>query len=324
MSKEMDVLFESARGAMALAKKLGASDASVYASRSRDVETRWRDGKLEKIAEATSRSVSIGLYVDGRYGSMSTSDLRPEALGSFVENAVAIVRTLARDPHRRLPDPKLYAGRIDADLEMYDPAVSGLTADGRLLRAKAMEEGARSVKSADRIASVTTTVSNEVEVSVKDADGRRPEDWASPTVRFVGDLPEPASVGREAAERALGAKNGASGVMPVLVEARSARSLLRHLPAPLGGGALQQKESFFEGKLGKVVASSVLTLTDEPHLRRGLASRPYDGEGMATKPRVLIEGGALKSYFIDVYYGSKLGMPRRRACSRSASAAFAS
>lgn len=335
MSAETNELLEAARAAMNLATKLGASSAGVHASRSREVETTWRDGKLEKIADATSRSVSINLYVDGRWGAMSTSDLRPPALEKFVGDAVSMVRALAKDPHRKLPEPALYAGRSEADLEIYDPKVAELTTDARLLRAKAIEEGARAARGADRIVSVTASVSDSesfvarvhsngfegayrntnasasAEVSVKDADGRRPEDGAYASVRFLGDLPPPAALGREATERAvsrLGAKKVGSGTMTILVEARAARSLLRHLVGPLQGSSLQQKESFYEGKVGSPVASNVFTLTDEPLLKRGLASRPFDGEGLATKPRSLIDHGVLRSYLLDVYYASKLGM----------------
>ena len=334
-SKEEQELLGGARTAMALAKKLGAADAAAFASTSRDLETTWRDGKLEKISEATSRSISLNLFVDGRYGSMSTSDLRPAAMQTFVENAVSMVKALAKDPHRRLPDPALYAGRSDADLQIFDPKIAELTTDMRLGRAKAMEEGARSAKGSDKITSVTasvsdstsylarvasngfegtyrtTMISTEAEVSVKDADGRRPEDYVSASVRLASDLPDPGAVGREATDRAiarLGVKKVPSGTMTVLVEARAARSLLRHLIGPISGGALQQKESFYEGQLGKSVASNVLTLTDEPLLEKGLASRPCDGEGIASKKRMLIEKGVLRSYLVDVYYGSKLGI----------------
>lgn len=335
MSGDSKELLDAARAAMGLAKKLGASDAGVYAAKSREVETTWREGKLEKIADATSRSVSINLFVDGRWGAMSTSDLRPPALEKFVGDAVSMVRALAKDPHRKLPDAALYAGRSEADLEVFDPKVAELTTDARLLRAKAMEEGARAARGADRIVSVTTSVSDsegqvarvasngfegayrttsvsaEAEVSVKDADGRRPEDWAFGSMRYIGDLPDSAALGREATERAvarLGAKKMGSGTMTILVEARAARTLLRHIVGPLQGGSLQQKESFYEGKVGSPVASNLFTLTDEPLLKRGLASRPFDGEGIAAKTRSLVDRGTLRSYLLDVYYASKLGM----------------
>ena len=95
--------------------------------------------------------------------------------------------------------------------------------------------------------------------------------------------------------------------MSILIEARAAQTILRHLIGPLGGGAIQQKESFFDGKLDAPVGSAMFTLTDEPLLKRGIASRPFDSEGITAKSRPLIEKGVLKTYLLDVYYASKLG-----------------
>jgi len=335
MSGASSELVDAARAAIALAKKHGASDGAATASSARDVETSWRDGKLEKVSDATRRDLVMTLYVDGKYGSMTTNDLRPAALDRFVEDAVSLVRAVAKDPHRKLPDPALYKDRSTADLEVYDPKVAELTTETRLQRCKAMEEAARGISGNDKIISVTTGVydgtheyarvaSNgfegthrstsltmSAEVTVKDDDGRRPEDWSSSDTRFAADQPDPASLGRDAAERAknrLNSKKIDSGSMTILVEARAARGLMRHLIGPLGGGALQQKESFFVDKINMPVASKHFTFVDDPLLRRGLASKAFDGEGMSAKSRTLIDKGVLKTYLIDVYYGSKLGM----------------
>jgi len=324
-----------AEKALELAKQAGAQAAAATVQRYREVDTTWRDGKLEKVSDATSRMLTVQLYVDERYGSMVTSDLRPAALERFVADSVTMVRALAKDPHRKLPDPATYEGRSTEDLEIWDPAVPALSADDRLRRAKALEAGARDVKEASRILSVTgsfgdysaeltrvtsngfsgsyrnTYVSQSAEVSVKDDDGRRPSEWADASVRRLAALPTPESVGKEATERALrrlGAKKVASGTKTIVVEARAARGLIRHLIAPLSGSALQQKESFLEGKLGAKIAAAPLTLVDEPLLHGALGSRPFDGEGMSTKRRPIIEKGALRSYFIDTYYARKLGV----------------
>ncbi|MBX3230909.1 MAG: TldD/PmbA family protein [Labilithrix sp.] len=335
MSAETKALAESAKTALQLAKKHGCSDASANASMEREVNTQWRDGKIEKVSDATSKSVSLGVYVDGKYGSMTTNDLRPAALDKFVADAVSLVRALAKDPHRKLPDPSLYAGRHEGDLEIFDPDVAGLTSEMRVARARSLEEAARSVPGSDKIVSVTTNVGDstyhsfrvttngfeggyratsiwvDAETAVKDDDGRRPEDYSAAAVRFAKDLPSDAEIGKDATLRALaklGAKKMGSGTMPIIVEARAARGLLGHLMGPMSGGALQQKQSFYEGRIGKQVASKAFTLTDEPLVKRGLASRAFDSEGITAKPRALIEKGVLKSYLLDTYYASKLGL----------------
>jgi PmbA protein len=104
-------LLESTRTAARLALKKGATEAAAGGWLARHVEVTWRDGKIEKVSEATTRGLALDLYVEGRYTAVSTSDLRPEALERFVEDSVALARKLAPDPHRCLPDPALYRGQ---------------------------------------------------------------------------------------------------------------------------------------------------------------------------------------------------------------------
>jgi len=189
---------------------------------------------------------------------------------------VALARTLAKDPHRALPDPALYAGQARVDLQLEDASHDQVTAAERRRMAEQLEAAARAVKGAERIVSVTTSVSDSqsesarvhsngfegrrrgtsfwmsAEVSAKDADGRRPEDGDYAGARHFKDLPELAAVGRGAAERALrrlGAKKGPSAVLPVVVDHRAAGRLVSLLTGPLAASALQQKRSMFEGKL---------------------------------------------------------------------------
>jgi PmbA protein len=328
-------LIDIARRAAALARARGAAEAAAGLYRARHVEVAWRDGKLEKVTEATTRGLGLDLYVDGRYAAVSTSDLRPEALERFVADSVALARTLAPDPHRRLPDPARYAGQAQVELELCDPTYGALDAGARREAARAVEEAARAVKGAEAILSVSTGVSDtqgesvlvhtngfegsrrstdfwvSAEVAVKDPDGRRPEEYASSGARHRADVEAPEVVGRRAGERAvarLGAVKGASGVGRLAVDARASGRLVGALFGPLSAGALQQKRSFLEGKLGAEVGSRLLEIRDDPHVRRGLGSRLYDGEGLAAHPFPVFEGGVLRSYYVDTYYGRKLGM----------------
>jgi len=332
----MDSLLDIARRAAQLALSCGAGEAAAGTYRARHVELSWRDGKLEKVTEATTRGLGLDLYVDGRYASVSTSDLRPEALARFVADSVALARTLAPDPHRRLPDPALYAGQADVELELEDHGQTVMDASARRDAVQAAEVAARSVKGAGAILSVTTGASGthgesalvhtngfegsrratdfwlSAEVTVKDPDGRRPEEHAASGARHLGDLELPEAIGRRAAERALariGSVKGPSGMVALAVEARAAGRLVSALFGPLAAAALQQKRSFLEGKLGASVGSRLLDVRDDPHLRRGLGSRRYDGEGLAARPFPVFEAGVLRFFYVDTYYGRKLGIP---------------
>jgi len=331
----MSDLLDVTRQAAALALRKGANEAAAGAYRSRHVEVAWRDGKLEKVTEATTRGLGLDLYVEGRFASVSTNDLRPEALDRFVQDSVALARTLAPDPHRRLPDPALYAGRPEVELELEDQTYGTLDAGGRREAAEAVEAAARAVKGAEAILSVTASVSDSrsesalvqtngfegsrrstdfwtaAEVTVKDPDGRRPEEYASCGARNRADLEPPEVVGRRAAARAvarIGSVKGESAVVSLAIDARAAGRLVSALLGPIAAAAIQQKRSFLEGKVGEAIGSPLLDLRDDPLVRRGLGSRHYDGEGIAAKAFPIFERGVLRGLYVDCYYGRKLGV----------------
>jgi PmbA protein len=328
-------LLEVAERCTKIALGKGASEVAARAYKVRDVSVQWRDGKLEQIGEATTRGVGLQLYVDGRFSTVTSSDLRPEALDTFIGDAVTMTRSLTKDPFRSLPDPKLYAGQPTVDLQIEDPAYPTVTPEKRREVAQTIEAAARSVKGAESILSVTTGFSDNraesvrvhsngftgarvdtafwasAQVSVKDPDGRRPEDYAYAGVRHVAEMPGAEGIGRAAAERTLarlGAKKPESAVLTMVLENRAAARLVGALTAALSAQALQQKRSFLEGRLGQEVGSPRLTLTDEPLLARGFGSRLFDGEGLAAKTLPLFEKGVLRNYYIDTYYGKKLQM----------------
>lgn len=328
-------MLTTAQQCVTMAKKAGASDAAARAHRVRDVTIDWRDGKVEKITEATTRGVALQLYAGGRYAAVSTSDLRPEALKTFIEDSIVVAKQLAPDSFRALPDPALYKGQASIDLQLEDPKYLTVTAeDGRKL-AKAVEDAARAVEGSKSILSVSGSFTNNQSetflvtsngfsgsrrdtqfwvgggVSVKDEDGRRPEDWAYAGARFIGDLPAAASLGDLAARRALGrlgSKKGESGELTVAVDSRAAGRLVGMFGAALTGSNLQQKRSFLDGKLGQSVASKVMTVHDDPLVPKAFGSRLFDNEGIAAKKRVVMNGGVLQSFYIDNYYGRKLGL----------------
>ncbi len=320
---------------VARAQAHGAQQAAASAYQVREVSVQWRDGAVEKLTEATTRGVGVELYVDGRYASVSTSDLRAEALDTFLSDAVAMTRALAPDPFRALPDPQLYAGQSALDLQLADPDYGALTAVARRELAQQLEHAARNTPEGHRILSVTTSVSDShsqswrvhsdgfagekagtsywlgAEVSVQDADGRRPEDACYAGARWRGDVPDPQGIGEEATRRTLsrlGSAKPPSGQLTLVVDARAAGRVVSSLLGGLSAAGWQQKRSFLEGKLGAQIGNDLLDLTDDPLVVRGLGSRRFDGEGMASRPMPLFSAGVLRHGFVDTYYGKKLQM----------------
>ncbi len=322
-----------AEWAMKNARQKGAAEVAVNISNQRQVDIEFRDKKLETLKESTQNSLSIDIYVDNKYSSHSTNDLRQDSLDQFINEAVASTKYLAKDDYRVLPDPKFYDPRLDMDLQIRDTAYEKVDSSQRVAFAEAAEAAAMA-QSQNIISSTAgysdvifhsvkihsngfsgeregTSFSAGAEVTVSDPNGGRPEDWDWATTRFREELPSPEMLGKNAAQRALG-KIGQqkieSGTYTMVVENRSGGRLLGMLRTPMSARALQQKSSYLEGMLGKKIASDTLTLIDDPFIPRGLGSRLYDGEGMAAQKRIFIENGILQNYFIDYYYGQKLGM----------------
>ncbi|MCB9540164.1 MAG: TldD/PmbA family protein [Myxococcales bacterium] len=335
MSTALDELLEAAHAAAKQAQACGADHAKAAVVRSRGVDIEWRDGQLDKVQERTRRALSIELYVDGRYSASSTNDLRPEAVEAFIGEAVSMTRLLEPDPHRALPDPARYAGRADVDLDLFDPAVHGISTEQRLKRARDLEALVREGAGDLPIVSVSTSVddgfsqsarvhtngfegaregttfSYAAMVTVKDADGRRPMGWDYAYRRHLSDLApieRVAAVAREKARAQLGAGKLPTGKYPIVVENRALPRLLSALLAPLSGPSLQQRRSLWEGRLGDKIASELLTIIDAPHTPRGLGSALWDGDGFATTRRPIIEKGVLQTYLIDDYYARKMGV----------------
>jgi PmbA protein len=239
-----------------------------------------------------------------------------------------------------LPEPERYPawareGREpELDLHLEDTTYDGLTAVDRRRIAAELETAARSVPGAEKILSVTTSVSDDLteswrvhsngfhahrrgtafwigaEVSVLDADGRRPEDAAYAGSRFRAEVPDATGLGLEAGERTmarLAAQKPPSAVMTMVVDHRSAGRLAAYLLGPLAGAALQQKRSFLDGKENQQIGSEWLDVTDDPFVPRGFGSRLFDGEGLQAKRLPVFEAGSLRNYYVDSYYGRKLG-----------------
>jgi len=323
-------LLDEACAALERARKAGADDAVAAVGEGVETEFRFRDGKLEKVQESGSRSLALQLYVDGRYGSHATSDLRDTELQRFVEDAVALTRALERDPYRAIPDPALYAGRAEIDLELVDPTLAGLSRERALDWLGAMDAAthaharvvsatssvswrrgasARASTNGFRGESAATSVSYGSGVTLDEGNGKRPEAYRFVGGRRLADLPPPAGVAAEALARALarlGSAKAPSARTTLVVDPEAGPGILRFLFGALTAAAVQQRRSFLAQRGDQAVASPLLTLTDDPFVPRGLGSRLWDGEGIAARRLPIVDAGMLRAFYVDTYYGRKL------------------
>ena len=148
-------------------------------------------------------------------------------------------------------------------------------------------------------------------------------DWAAESRTFAADMPTPEEIGARAGQRAaerLGARRPPTGAVPILFDERIAASLIGHLLAAINGTAIARGASWLRNALGEAVLPAALTLTEEPLIPRYGASRPFDAEGLATAPRVLVVDGVLQGWVLDLATGRKLGLPSTANAMRGPSA----
>jgi len=328
MSGHQDLL-QQARAAMNAATAKGAQGVRVTVRRSTDSSVERRDGKIDRVRESTALSLSLALFVDGRYSSNTTSDMRSDAVARFIDDAVGMTRVLAADPHRGLPDPDRYAGRLATDLRVLDPEIGSVAPEWRKQAASELEAGARSLPEIHKqllsvLATCSTNLSESAKVAsngmegleasssfglsafvtVRDAGGRKPAaGWGATTV-FRNRLPAARDVGQRAAVRAfrsVGAAPLRTGDYRCVIENVAAGRLLDAWWNALEGGNIQQRRSFLADKFGQTIAHPCVSITDDPHVVEGLGSGTFDNEGMATRPRPLVEHGVLRGGWFDTY-----------------------
>ena len=312
------------------AKDAGATAAEAEISLGFGQNVSVRMGETETIEYNRDKGVSVTVYFGQQKGHASTSDLSPQAIQDTVSAACNIARYTAKDEFCGLADADLMAKDIP-DLDLYHPWA--LSVDDAISLAKECEASARGVDK--RItnsegASVSTyegmfayanshgfnggyaTSRQGMSCSViaEEADSMQRDYWYT-TARSAKDLDSATAVGRLAGERTvrrLGSKRIKTAQVPVLFEASLASGLISHLISAISGGNLYRKSTFLLDSLGKQVMSSQITIEEQPHLLKGLASSPFDNEGVATKPRTLIKEGVLNGYMLSSYSARKLGM----------------
>jgi PmbA protein len=296
-----------------------AADALYHGDRSTDVHVRL--GQLENVDQSEGEEIGLRVFVGHRSASVSASDLAPQSLRALAERAVAMAREAPEDRFAGLaPEDRLQRGPA-RDLDMDDAREP----DPAALRDRALaaEDTARAVPgvtnseggsaSAGRslIALATShgfaggyaASAHSVSASMlAERDDQKQRDGAWHWVRYLDELDEAEEIGRLAGERAvarLGAHKLPSGPMPVVFDPRVGGSLVGHMLGAISGPAITRGTSFLQDKLGAAVFASGITIIDDPHRVRGLRSRPFDGEGLPTAPKRLIESGVLTGWLLD-------------------------
>jgi PmbA protein len=318
---------------LAMATRLGATDAGAEVSEGTGLSVSVRKGDLENVERNRDKSLGISVYLGQRRGNASTSDFSRAALEQTVRAAWDIARFTAEDPAAGLPEETDLATPPEAarDLDLFHPWQIDAAQAAELARRceQAAFDTSRRISNSEG-AGVSAQqshfwagnsrgfrggyASSRHSISVAPIAGRgkgmQRDAWYS-SMRDAADLASPEAVGRYAAERALSRLNSsrvATSEVPVLFEAPVAAGLLGALVQAISGGALYRKASFLVDSLGQQILPLHVDVHEDPHVPKGKGSAPFDDEGVHTRARHVVTGGVVQGYFLSSYSARKLGM----------------
>jgi len=329
---------------LARCARAGAKQADAVLVLAEAIETRVRGEEIDFVKQSKERTLGIRAMVQGADGLStavtSTSDLSPETALKLAEETVALAQATAPDPFAGLPEGD-FAGDAP-DLSLLDDADRSVSVDQHIETARAAESAARAVD--ERIQNSEGSESSAEFLQIhygnsagffggyesashglfsmpiaRSGDAMQTDYWSS-VARTRAGLESPDDVGRRAAERALrrlGAVRAPTSEVPVVFDPLTARSLLSHVASCITGGSVYRKTSFLADKLGREIANSRLTIIDDGRRPGGLGTRPFDGEGLATRRTTVVEEGQLKSFLLDSYSARKLALEATGSASRS-------
>jgi PmbA protein len=316
------------------ARRAGATGADCEVSESHGLSVTVRKGLADTVEHNRDRSVGVSLYwgerPKARRGHASTSDFSPEAIRQTVEAAAAIARHTAQDDCAGLPEPEVLA-RDTPELDLFHPWP--LSTEEAIDLARRCEAAAFAVSKNIRNSEGATVSAQQSQFVFANSLGfcggypgsrhwlscsviaehkglMQRDDWYSSS-RVPAQIADPVTLGRYAGQRALarlGARKIATCQAPVLFEAPVALQLIGHFISAVNGGNLYRKTSFLVDSLGKQVFSPLVQIDEKPHEPQGMASTPFDEEGVATRSRSIVRDGTVEGYFLGSYSARKLGM----------------
>lgn len=315
------------------AKQYGATASEALFLSSDDLSVAVRKQEVEKVHRTRSRGIGLRVFHDHAQAVISTGDLARESLDRLAKEAVDLARETAPDPFNGLPGTQKPPGADWTAFGIWEEPAE-MTQDDRIRLAIEAERAAYGedprIKNSEG-AEFQTTVSRRalvnsegffgtyertlyglsVSVIAQDGDSMERDYWYEQSHTWKG-LPHPGEVGRHAAKRAISRlhpRRPRTATCPVLFDTETARSLASHLVGALSGYALYRNATYLKGREGTAVASPLVTIREDPWLHGGFGSRPFDGEGVPTSPKLLVDRGVLQTFLFDSYSGRKLGRP---------------
>ncbi len=311
------------------ARAAGADSADALVVESQSLGASVRLGAREDLERSESRDLGLRVMIGRRQAIASSNDFSATALSELARRVVDMARAAPEDPWCGLADaaalcsapPALdLADDHEPDIDSLYERAAACEAAARAVPGVSNSEGGSAGWGRNSVALVTShgfsgayaATSHSVSASVLAGEGTAMErDYEFDSARHFADLRDVEAVGREAGERAvrrLNPRKLESGPMPVVFDPRVSRSLIGHLTGAISGAAVARGTSFLKERMGEAVFAAGIRIVDDPHRPRGLASKPFDGEGVANARTVLIEDGRLTTWLLDSATARQLGL----------------
>jgi len=323
---------------VAAALKAGADAAEAVASDRRTLSVGVRNGALEEVEREESRDLGLRVFVGQRQASVSASDLSEATRARLVERVVAMARLAPEDPYAGLAPQDRLSPAPHRDLDLFDDrerspseletAAAEAEAVALGVEGVARSEGGHASTSSTRWRLVTShgfdgsyqgsAFSLGVGV-IAEKDGAMERGGESRTTRFLEDLPQVWTIGAEAGRRAVarvGARKIASTTAPVIFENRVATQIMSPLLGAISGPSIARGASFLKDDMGKQILPKGSSLIDDPFRPRGVASAPFDDEGVTVVKRRLVDDGVLTTWLLNAASAAQLGLQSTGHASR--------
>ena len=334
MVKDQVFLEKKASYCLDLAKKLGATEASVIVSNSISETVNFRNKKLDESNRSDNLSIDITTYVGKKKSSISSSNLLNENLNILLEKCIETTKNTPEDEFNSLPDRDLLAKEVK-DLNLYDD--TNLKNDHKIDYLKKLEASAAfNKKIINTESSFTQNKSNFIlansegfcdgyktssftasSVTVAKDENSMERDYEYSSKCHLEDLEDPEKLGKLAADqtiRKLSPKKIGSEKISIIFDKRIAKGMLSAFASAISSSAISRGTSFLKDKINQKIFADSINVFDKPDILKALGSRSFDNEGVKTDTLKLVDNGILKNYLIDTYNGKKLSLKSNGRC----------
>ena len=334
MVKDQVFLEKKASYCLDLAKKLGATEASVIVSNSISETVNFRNKKLDESNRSDNLSIDITTYVGKKKSSISSSNLFNENLNILLEKCIETTKNTPEDEFNSLPDRDLLAKEVK-DLNLYDD--TNLKNDHKIDYLKKLEASAAfNKKIINTESSFTQNKSNFIlansegfcdgyktssftasSVTVAKDENSMERDYEYSSKCHLEDLEDAEKLGKLAADqtiRKLSPKKIGSEKISIIFDKRIAKGMLTAFASAISSSAISRGTSFLKDKINQKIFADSINVFDKPDILKGLGSRSFDNEGVKTDTLKLVDNGILKNYLIDTYNGKKLSLKSNGRC----------